>query len=227
MTSFLRGIYESQGSSITLRNHLTDFSLNIISRMVLGKKYTQVSTKGSFNDTFKAKELKEMIDEWFLLNGVLNIGDLIPQLGFLDLQGYEKRMKKLGEKFDILLEQVLDEHNERKRCEGEEFVVKDMVDLLLQLADDPNADPDLKLPRDGIKAFTVVCTLSYSYKYIQLNNKIYFLIFLLKHDKNYTYIHLMETILTAIAPTVSCFKCITWLSPGLFHIPILLTIEFL
>lgn len=67
---------------------------------------------------------------------------------------YIKRMKKLSKKFDRFLEHVLDEHNERRWKEGEEFVAKDMVDVLLQLADDPTLE--VKLKRDGVKAFTQV-----------------------------------------------------------------------
>ncbi|EAZ41669.1 hypothetical protein OsJ_26206 [Oryza sativa Japonica Group] len=98
------------------------------------------------------EEFKWMLDELFLLNGVLNIGDSIPWLDWLDLQGYIKRMKKLGKMFDRFLEHVVDEHNERRRREGESFVAKDMVDVLLQFADNPNLE--VKLKREGVKAFT-------------------------------------------------------------------------
>ncbi|GKV09820.1 hypothetical protein SLEP1_g21261 [Rubroshorea leprosula] len=78
-----------------------------------------------------------MLDELFLLNGVLDIGDFIPWLGFLDLQGHIKRMKALSKKLDRFLEHVLDEHNARRKgVEG--YVAKDMVDVLLELVDDPN-----------------------------------------------------------------------------------------
>lgn len=60
----------------------------------------------------------------------------------------------LSKKFDWFLEHVLDEHNERRSAEGDRFVPKDMVDVLLQIADDPNLD--VKLSRDGVKAFTQV-----------------------------------------------------------------------
>ena len=103
---------------------------------------------------------KKMLDELFLLNGVANIGDSIPWLEFLDLQGYVKRMKVLAKKFDMFLEHVLDEHNERRKG-VENYVAKDMVDVLLQLADHPNLE--VKLERHGIKAFTQVI---YYYKNI-------------------------------------------------------------
>ena len=137
---------------ISLKDHLSTLSLNVISRMVLGRKYTD--EKESENSIVSPEEFKKMLDELFLLSGVLNIGDSIPWLDFLDLQGYIKRMKKLSKKFDRFLDHVLDEHNERMVSEGESFVAKDMVDVLLQLAADPNLE--VNLSGDGIKAFTLV-----------------------------------------------------------------------
>ncbi|BAF08817.2 Os02g0503100, partial [Oryza sativa Japonica Group] len=95
-----------------------------------------------------------MIEEIFFLNGVFNIGDMVPWLGWLDPQGYIGRMKRLGGMFDRFLEHILDEHVERRRREGDGFAARDMVDLLLQFADDPS----LKVPiqRDGVKAFILV-----------------------------------------------------------------------
>ncbi|GJN31532.1 hypothetical protein PR202_gb19943 [Eleusine coracana subsp. coracana] len=78
---------------------------------------------------------------------------MIPWLGWMDPQGYVRRMKRLRKMFDRFFEHVLEEHQERRRRERETFVSTstDMVDLLLELAD----DPDLEVPmhRDGIKGF--------------------------------------------------------------------------
>ncbi|KAF3643805.1 putative linoleate 13S-lipoxygenase 3-1, chloroplastic [Capsicum annuum] len=60
-------------------------------------------------------------------------------------------MKVVSKKFDRFLEHVLDEHNARRNAE-ENYVAKDMVDVLLQLADDPSLE--VKLERHGVKAFT-------------------------------------------------------------------------
>ncbi|XP_074590443.1 trimethyltridecatetraene synthase-like [Curcuma longa] len=139
----------SSASPVMLKDYFSTVSLNVITRMVLGKKYLDPAAE---TEIVSPEEFKEMIDELFLLNGVMNIGDSIPCLGFLDLQGYIRRMKKLSRKFDRFLEHVLDEHNERRRREGDDFVARDMVDVLLQLADDPNLD--IKLERHGVKGFT-------------------------------------------------------------------------
>ncbi|KAG6481358.1 trimethyltridecatetraene synthase-like [Zingiber officinale] len=141
----------SSASLVTLKDYLSTVSLNVITRMVLGKKYLDPAVAAE-TKIVSPEEFKEMIDELFLLNGVMNIGDSIPWLDFLDLQGYIRRMKKLSRKFDRFLEHVLDEHNERRRREGDDFVARDMVDVLLQLADDPNLD--IKLERHGVKGFT-------------------------------------------------------------------------
>lgn len=145
----LHGLFNSKNKTILLKDHLTTLSLNVISRMVLGKKYLEETE----NAIISPDEFKKMLDELFLLNGVLNIGDFIPWIHFLDLQGYVKRMKTLGKKFDRFMEHVLEEHIERRK-NVKDFVAKDMVDVLLQLADDP--DLEVKLERHGVKAFTQV-----------------------------------------------------------------------
>ncbi|KAA0065634.1 cytochrome P450 71A1-like [Cucumis melo var. makuwa] len=148
MNGLVREIYKSCGEVIKVKDYLSTVSLNVISRMVLGKKYTDESSE---NGIVSPDEFKKMLDELFLLSGVLNIGDSIPWIDFLDLQGYVKRMKALSKKFDRFLEHVLDEHNERRKG-VQNYVAKDMVDVLLQLADDPNLE--VKLERHGVKAFT-------------------------------------------------------------------------
>ncbi|KAK9213000.1 hypothetical protein WN943_002385 [Citrus x changshan-huyou] len=71
---------------------------------------------------------------------------------FLDLQGYVKRMKALKKKFDRFHDHVFDEHKANRKGNLKDFVPKDMVDLLLQMADDPNLD--VKLNYDSVRGFT-------------------------------------------------------------------------
>ena len=149
--SLLRKLFLSAGKPINARDNFSDLSLSVISRLVLGKSYTVKS--GSQKEYMSPKEFKEMIDELFLLNGVLDIGDSIPWLAFLDLQGYIKRMKAVGQLFDGFLEHTLNEHQKRRRG-VEDYVPQDMMDILLQLSDDPNLE--VQLVRTAVKAFTMV-----------------------------------------------------------------------
>ncbi|XP_024971584.1 cytochrome P450 71A1-like [Cynara cardunculus var. scolymus] len=153
MKSLLMEVRRTSGEGFVLKDLLSTMSLNVISRMVLGKSYLDESVVagGGRRTVVSGKEFKEMLDELFLLNGVFNVGDWIPWMGFMDLQGYVKRMKVVSKKFDGFLEHVLEEHDGRRRAEGEGFVVADMVDLLLQLADDPTLE--VKLERNGVKGF--------------------------------------------------------------------------
>lgn len=156
LRGLLNHLFNSANKTVLIKDHLSSLSLNVISRMVLGKKYLEESE----NAIVSPEEFKKMLDELFLLNGVLNIGDFIPWINFLDLQGYIKRMKTLSKKFDRFMEHVLDEHIERKKG-VKDYVAKDMVDLLLQLAEDPTLE--VKLERHGVKAFTQVLITPHSY----------------------------------------------------------------
>ncbi|KAL6520805.1 hypothetical protein OROHE_016986 [Orobanche hederae] len=149
MSSLLRELRAGSGRPLLLKDFLSTVSLNVISRMVLGRRYLD----GGENAVVSPEEFKKMLDELFLLNRVLNIGDLIPYINFLDLQGYVKRMKVVSKKFDRFLEHVLDEHEAKRRKTGPgDYASKDMVDVLLELAEDPTLE--VKLERHGVKAFT-------------------------------------------------------------------------
>ena len=121
--------------------------------MALGRKYDG-DGEGAAGSPVSPGVFRWMVDELFVLNGVLSIGDFIPWLSWLDPQGYVGRMKRLAKMFDRFLEHVVDEHNERRRQAGEEFVATDMVDLLLELADDPTLEAPIE--RHGVKGFVLV-----------------------------------------------------------------------
>uniref|UniRef100_A0A0D3H7C8 Uncharacterized protein n=1 Tax=Oryza barthii TaxID=65489 RepID=A0A0D3H7C8_9ORYZ len=150
--ALLRDLHAASGRVVALKDYLSAASLNVISRMVLGKKYLEREVVHEGKVVTTPERFRWMIDELFLLNGVLDIGDSIPWLGWLDLQGYIRRMKKLSKMFDQFLEYVLDEHENRMCREGESFVAKDMVDVLLNAASDPSLE--VKFSRDSVKAFT-------------------------------------------------------------------------
>ena len=77
---------------------------------------------------------------------------------FLGLARVRQANEGLSKKFDQFLDHVLDEHKAKKEG-GNDFTPRDTVDLLLQLADDPNID--VKLTYDCIKALTQVISLPF------------------------------------------------------------------
>lgn len=127
---------------VFIRDHLSRFTLSIICRMVFTEK-----------SSVDMDELQKMMNEWFMLNGAFNIGDWIPWLEFLDLQGYVKKMNFLRKKMDRLTDFVIDDHV-AKRGEGKGNGERDFVDNLLQIAEDGNGE--VELTRDCVKALMMV-----------------------------------------------------------------------
>ncbi|CAN6203284.1 unnamed protein product [Urochloa humidicola] len=156
--AMLRGLYAGGRRSrrvVRLMDHLFALNIDVISLMVLGRKYGAAAGDGGGSPaaTTTSEEFRWMIEEFFELSGAHNVGDMIPWLNWLDLHGYVRRMKKLREAVDRFLEHVVEEHGERRRREGDKFVATDMVDILLEHADDPSLE--VPIQRDGIKAFTL------------------------------------------------------------------------
>ncbi|KAE8657996.1 Kinase superfamily protein [Hibiscus syriacus] len=149
--AFVSRLHGLSGKPVVLKKHLLCLTLSVISRMGFGEKPFSVSGDDRLgsNSVMSLPEFQELVDEFFLLAGVVNIGDWIPWLDFLDLQGYIKRMKALKKKLDRFLDHVFDEHKRKKKELSKDFVARDMVDLLFQLADDP--DLNVKLTYDHIR----------------------------------------------------------------------------
>ncbi|KAM0035374.1 putative cytochrome P450 [Helianthus debilis subsp. tardiflorus] len=128
---------------VELNKWLEDTMLNIIMMMVAGKRYFGVASGGGD----EAAKCHEAIIDFFRLCGVFVVSDAIPSLGWLDLQGYEKQMKKTGKDFDLVLGGWLEEHRQkRKLClERNEVDAKDFIDVMLSLEDEkqlPNIEYD-------------------------------------------------------------------------------------
>ncbi|KAF3642477.1 putative cytochrome 71A1-like [Capsicum annuum] len=125
-------LYFLSGKPVFLKDHLPKFTLCTISRMVMSDKYYSDDESTSM---LSIEQLELMLDEFFILGGVITFGDWIPWLNWLDLQGYIKRMKALEIFFTEYLTNVLEDHKANAK---EDSIPKDMVDGLLQLANDPN-----------------------------------------------------------------------------------------
>jgi cytochrome P450 len=151
-SALLSRLHALSGNPTKVKEQLVLYTLSVISRVALGKKYFSEFESESETSAVTFKEFLEMLDEWFVLNSDFNVGDWIPWLKFLDLQGFVKRMKALRKRFDRFHDHVFDDHKAKR--EERDFVPKDMVDLMLQLADDPNTD--VKLTYDNLKGLTQV-----------------------------------------------------------------------
>ncbi|KAG2631750.1 trimethyltridecatetraene synthase-like [Panicum virgatum] len=150
MRTLVRGLFRCAGRAVAVREHVAGATLRNILRMAVGEKWS-----GCYGSA-DGEAFRRTLDEAFAVTGaVSNVGEWIPWLGWLDLQGCIRRMKRLSEMYDRFYEQILDEHEERRRRAGAgEFVASDLVDVLLQLAEKGRSETsEAKLTRDGVKAF--------------------------------------------------------------------------
>lgn len=146
----------------------------MIGRRVFG----DVSSGGGVDP--KADEFKSMVLELMVLAGVFNLGDFIPALDWLDLQGVAAKMKKLHASFDVFLNAILEEHRNGSRVGvgGGGRVNNENSDLLstlLSLRDNADVEEGGRLSDTEIKALLLVRT-SASLTY--LSNSLFFFKFI-------------------------------------------------
>jgi cytochrome P450 len=138
MTS-LKELYKLQtgGVSVEMKQWFGDLALNVVLRMVAGKRYS--------GDDEDARRCQNAFREFFQLMGQFVVGDAIPYLGWLDLGGHEKAMKKTAKEMDCLVTEWLEEHRKTGRASGEAKRQQDFMDVMLSIldgADLAGSDPD-------------------------------------------------------------------------------------
>eukprot|EP01018_Ginkgo_biloba_P016266 Gb_39085 [translate_table: standard] len=124
--------------SVDLTKRISSLTLNIMCRMLTDKKYSNYDSDG--------KEFSNMFHEIAAVDGAFNIGDFIPGLNWLDLQGLIRRMKNVFRIYDAFAEKVVDEHIERRKHNGP--TTNDFVDALLDIAENNM----MEITKQNIKA---------------------------------------------------------------------------
>uniref|UniRef100_A0ACD5ZCE4 Uncharacterized protein n=1 Tax=Avena sativa TaxID=4498 RepID=A0ACD5ZCE4_AVESA len=81
-----------------------------------------------------ARDFKEIVLEVMEVGGVLNVGDFVPALRWLDPQGVVARLKKLHRRFDDVMNGIIAERRSGAgKTAGEEEDGKDLLGLLLSM----------------------------------------------------------------------------------------------
>lgn len=140
------------GTSVDVGKELIRMTNNVISRMMMSQRCS--------GDESGAGEVRKLIQETAELAGKFNLSDYIWFCKNLDLQGFGKRLKEVRDKFDELMEKIIDEHQEARRSvqqKGEVGNVKDLLHILLDISEDKSSE--IKLTRENIKAFILVTNM--------------------------------------------------------------------
>ena len=133
--------------AVDVGGELAKLTSNVISRMTMSQKCSE--------DDKEAEDIRKLVKETSELAGRFNLSDYIWFFKNIDLQGFEKRCKKIHDKFDTMMEKIIQEHEEaRKEGKGRGDKVKDLLDILLDISEDENSE--MRLKKDNIKAFILV-----------------------------------------------------------------------
>ncbi|KAF3673606.1 putative cytochrome 82A3-like [Capsicum annuum] len=109
---------------IGLKHLFENLIMTIIVRMLFGKEY----------DLEGGQRARIAIRKLFKLLGTFVVADFIPSLRWLDIRGYEKKMKENAKETDCILEKWLVEHKRKRSCgELKNEDEKDSMDIMLSL----------------------------------------------------------------------------------------------
>jgi len=116
--------------SIDAKSTFFDLTLNVITRMIAGKRYYGEDLA----ELGEARQFKEIVRETFELSGATNIGDFVPALKWVGLNNIEKRLAILHRKRDEFVQDLILEHIKVKsEFASDQGSSKTMIDVLLTL----------------------------------------------------------------------------------------------
>uniref|UniRef100_A0A2P2JNX3 Cytochrome P450 n=1 Tax=Rhizophora mucronata TaxID=61149 RepID=A0A2P2JNX3_RHIMU len=122
-------------SKIVISEHLEQLTLNMITRMIAGKRY--FNSCNSENEG-EGKRIGELMKEFMYISGALVPSDLIPFLRWMNyFLGPIKTMKRLSREFDLVLESWIEEHKtKRLKISEPKNMQEDFIDVLLSVLED-------------------------------------------------------------------------------------------
>ncbi|KAJ1398618.1 Cytochrome P450 [Sesbania bispinosa] len=135
----------NDGADVDVSAKISTLTADMSCRMVLGKKY--------MDQDLDEKGFKSVMQEGMHLAATPNIGDYIPYIGALDLQGLTKRMKIVHKIFDDFFEKIIDEHI-HMQSDNKEDKIKDFVDIMLGFVG--TEESEYRIERPNIKAILLV-----------------------------------------------------------------------
>ncbi|XP_068323574.1 cytochrome P450 CYP82D47-like [Pyrus communis] len=121
----------NDGVVVELKQWFGDMTLNVLVRMVTGKRYSVAADE---DEKKEARRVQNALREFFHYAGLFLVGDAVPYLRWLDLGGHEKAIKKTAKELDTIVTEWLEEHKQR-RAKGDAKGEQDFIDAMLSVLD--------------------------------------------------------------------------------------------
>ncbi|XP_022133138.1 cytochrome P450 CYP82D47-like [Momordica charantia] len=140
---------DKQGQGLVeMKQWVGDLTMNLILGVVAGKRYFGPT---AMVEEAEARACQKAMKEFLRLMGLFILGDAVPYLGWLDVGGHVKAMKRTSKELDHILTQWLEEHK-KKRASGKSKEDKDFMDVMLSTLEET---PDNVVASDSIHSFDV------------------------------------------------------------------------
>nr|XP_043638725.1 cytochrome P450 93A3-like [Erigeron canadensis] len=133
--------HAKDGKAMQLDVEFTKVVYNVIADTIMSKRCWEEA---------EAREIKNLLADITEIIGNFNVSDYISFFKNVDLQGFGKRLKDIRNRYDILVENILKEHEEERKM-NTKLEVKDLLHILLDTAEDKSQK--IQLTRENIKAF--------------------------------------------------------------------------
>ncbi|KAL3616318.1 hypothetical protein CASFOL_039708 [Castilleja foliolosa] len=120
---------KSPGKGVSISKWAEELTLNVIMRMITGKRYTDGT-----ESVEKGRSFREVVKEFMFISGQFVVSDSIPfgPLRWIDYQGHIKSMKRISEELSIISEKWIDQHIGKAESRDEQ----DFIDVMLSAIDD-------------------------------------------------------------------------------------------
>ncbi|XP_018833899.2 cytochrome P450 81Q32-like [Juglans regia] len=118
-----------------LKSAFFELTLNVMMRMIAGKRYYGGSAAEAEED--QVGKFRDIVSETFRLGPVTNVADFLPMLSWFGISRMEKRLILLQEKRDRFMQSLIEEHR-RMGCDADADAEKGkkkktMIGVLLDL----------------------------------------------------------------------------------------------
>ncbi|KAH9288431.1 hypothetical protein KI387_032548, partial [Taxus chinensis] len=132
--------HSQKSQTVNLPELLNICAANIFGQIILSKRVFE-------SEGVEANQFKDMVVQLMTTAGYFTMGDFIPSIAWMDLQGIERGMKKLAKQFDDMLNSMIAEH----QVMAKKRMAPDILDIIMSQRDNYEGQGE-KLSDDNIKS---------------------------------------------------------------------------